>query len=1383
MSYESLTASPLMQRLSAKDSASQISLALTLSSLGSRAVELLVPQPGFEDFVQHRFDQHFSTLTPRLEVRKGYVQSREVLPTTPLLSQAPDTAPLLATVLDAVIERIVTGKTSTCARHNTLFLRATAENTDPQPVPELTAQAFDEFVDSLATGLVPRYKAFMQAYWDHTAEGAVDAGSRRERLVGILIEQLRTEMLLLRSDNLISIAGEILLNKVMRYPGALERQTIEGYRPCVYRLAMNGAESDPLLYGAFVLTGRDPQDGEVVSETDTPVVPQVRPVNAGMNLGIVLLFIPGSGLEEFDSLASLDRELHRRLNHPEAFTSLLALMAQKDQPHGLDLHRAGKSSEQIKYLEWLDSPFSQSVEAQYLRHQEDFISTLARYRALTAQVDRGWLPQNLDQVTDLTSAFDSSGVLYARFKKRGQARLKIFLEQASNADKLAWQAAMRDYCDELLNPTEEEGLPSFAQFSDKTVLLAYSKAQLSALLEAQFGLQADPDDIVIHTKEPNVEQVPYVPGAHGSIIRDPGTPTWRHRQRSLTELGLENVGGLDVNFTNFSRLTDKKGVAYTALTVEQVKTLVRSANVGNSYDTLLRDRLITSPEALARKTHYARCLARQMRLDAIEAKIAGDFLPDQAQRGFNWVRVVLDQPEDNDRRETVEGHRIVVKSLMLRGERVRGVLLICSASSTSALSNVIYAPQAPGGRVFYEFSGDQLFRTFIYDSSWRDYLVGRVRRTEQRRIRTLLRATISQAAVHFPRIDKNIFDEAYEIAASTVINDADAQSTTTGETDLETVTTAVTAALDVLTLVLPVYITFPLGLARSLISVLSAIEAAAVGDREETANHIVRALGEFVGALVDGALGFSKPSLRVPHVPRGLNPQMALKITPDNLSPVQGWSDKGIFYRPSTAQSPRQYFLKERGRWFSLVDEGGEQAWRIKDARKPHRYHHDPIRLDKNGRWEVGSHPGTGLRGGLSPREGLQQLYPYLSEHQVRRVFESFAFPSGHETEFQLSLVHYLRSNASLDGFHQYLLVSPEQLMARLRGAELLTDLLGASIEPTPGPSQGSSSRSPVARFLDWGQTIDPVEIQLRDSTLSGYRRIGGDPALRGTDYIRIDEQYFPVLPAGGATFPEITFMHKPNQRLRTFEAFEEMLRVDRFDQPRKVIFASRDGRWVNNTTLPFPKTLSASVAESFPMLTAASQVDVARTLFYATNPDRLTTYGMIAMQHTLLGWRSSSSVAPLWYFGEPFSLLRRTRPAHGVWWMDRPPARNTQLMFRNDRVPTLLNRAAVDDGALKRLMTRVLTDDGYEIVSAYNVPGELLFKRPARERLYWLQIRRGAMHSTRTIRTQPQDTLMNTHTRTQVADAQASNRFVSLLGGVASPPFGGPPDIFIIRI
>lgn len=1382
MPYESLTDTPLIRRLNANDTPSQMALVKKLSALNTQLMQDLAPQPRFGDFVQWRFEQRLS-IKPAAQVHSVFVQSRDRQPAS--LVPAPTTvdetlelkAPL-PTLMDAVIQRIVTGQASTFASRDTEFLRASEEGGEPQRIPELTGQAVDEFLEDLATGLDGHYQTFIQRYWDE--QRATDARSRWLRVLDGRIAQLRSEVALLKNDGVLSTAGEALFETVVRLPDALSRRTLKAYKPCVYGVALKGKDAvNPLLHGAFILTARDPQDAEVGWETDTQAAPQVRPVDPSSNLGLVLLYSPGNGLEEFDSLSSLDHELHQRLNHPVQFTHLLALMAEKHQPHGLALHREAKTSGQLAYLEWLDSPFSRSLEDQRLKLHEDFTATVALYQAPATQTESARLAESLDRVTDSARALDAQRVLVARIQKRAQAQLKIFLEGATDADKQAWRAAMQSYCDGLKSLPESEGLPSLAQFSDKTAMCAYSKAQLTALIESQWGLQVDPDEIQVHTRAPDVPTVPFVPGAPASSPREPGAPLYTYRQRSLSELALENVGGLDFNFTNFSHLTDKKKQAYTALTVEQVKDLVRTANIGNRYDAFLKDRLITSPEAIARKSNFARYLALQVRMDAIEAKIAGDFLPDHASRGFNWVQVVLDEPVDSDRRQTVEAHRIMVQSLMLRGARVRGVWLFRTASSAVA-STVVYTPQAPGGRMFHEFHDERLLNDFVFNSSWRDYLVSRVELAQRKRIRSILRGRGSATMVYMPRIADNLFEEAYEIEASFAINDAGAKSTTTGETDLETAISVGTAAFDLITLVLPIKIMLPIGLARSLFSVFRAVDAATLGDRAETAHHLVRALGEFTGALIDGAVAGLAGVRTSASASGGLNPLMALKKKPGDVQVLDGWEGKGIYYKAAGAEGRRHYFLNEQNRWFSILDEGGEKAWRVKDARKPYRYHHDPIRLDAKGRWEVGSHPDRGLRGGLSPVEALRALYPNLSEGQARLVFESFNFPRGRELELQLSVVHHLRSGTLLDAFYQYLSVTPQRFSVRVRGGEV-PGLSLTSVEPVPSTSQARPARPASERIADWGRSIDAGEMLLKDANYGVYQRVGGDPALRGTEYLKIDERYFPILPDGRAatTRAATVLMHDPDIPIGTYDQFETMLRTDLYNQPRAATFARADGRWVNDIDLPFQKTLAAYVGDAWPMLSVSSQADVARSLFNRVNRNGLNVVGVATLQRILRHWRRERTVVEA-TLGDPLLLLPVTpRSVSGEWPLSRQPGQYTQLTFRTDQVHSLFQDAVTNRSqeALKALMADVLRRNRYQLVPGYDQVGELLFKHPGHATVYWMQVHSAFGHAVgnRASQVAPRASLMSAQTR--------SAPLVPLIGGIQLSFEGGATLIYVIRI
>lgn len=1402
-----------------RDNSLQITQSRKLSALSIQTAELFQGQPAFHAFVQQHFDKAFPDLTPSLDLLRSFI---ECLETDDASTGEPDDTfdiqSMSSSLMDAVVQRIVTGQAADFTSRKARFYRVPEAGKEATLLTALTPGAFDTFLDDLAGGLLANYGQYLDEYWAG-AVGPTDSRTRKQWLIETRTEALKAEVALLKGDGLLDATDEALFGKVLRYPTAQARQILKSYRPCVYGLALTDDEAAHIpLHGAFILTARDPQDSEVKWDTKD-AAPTIRPVAPTANVGQVLLFVPAMGLEAFDSLASLDRELHRRLSHGAEFTTLLALVADKDQARGLALHRAAPERDRVHYLERLDSPFSHGIESQCLLIRENLASTVDRYQDTGAHIDKADLPCGFDRVTDLRRAFDVEQVLWARIKKRCRARLAAFLQDADETDKNAWATATASYGEELANLSEPEGFPSLTQFSNRRDLLAYSNRRLRAALEGEYGLTVNPDDIIVHSKEPSVPPIVVPPGAPGSTIRDPGEPLYKHRKRTLTELALENVGGLDFNFTHFSRMTlkvegsdkpeealqpedmqaAKSAETFDDLSLEQVKDLVRRLNVGKNYDAFLKDALITSPQAAVRKQAYARVMERQLRLDAIEAKINGDFYPDRLARGFNWVQTVLDAPVDDDKRREVEGHRVVVEHLKLRGQRVRGVLLFRTSAAGGSI--VAYTPQAPGGRVFHEFVAERFTLDFTHDSQWREYLVGRVERAFQPHVRSTLRGRGDLSMVHMSRIANNLFEDAYETEVNFAINDAAAQVTTTEQTNVETGISVATTALDVLMMVLPVRVTLPIGLARSLYSVFNVVEAASLGDRTAAAHHVVRALGEFVGALADGFVGSRHVSggLKVAPGARWLNPEMALGKKPEGLLPLPGWEGKGIHYRTSKVDGSKQYFLNDRNHWYSIIDEGFEDAWRVRDARKPIQGHYSPIRQDSAGHWEIGTHhDAPGLGGGVTER-ALRDVRPFLDETQARRVFDSFLFPRGRQSEFELSLVDHLRRGMDLSVFDPYLTISPHRLQLRLRGLDFSRSWSGgevtdttrpAPVEPTPGPSRPAPAPSRPARpanekFADWGQVIDATQLQLQNAQMGIYRRTAGDPALVGRDYVKIDERYYPILPAGGTVREGLVFMYDPAIEINNFVQFEQLLRSDLFSQPRVATFSTTLSRWVHPIELPFEKSIAAYVEDGFATLTVDSRLQVANRLFNQANPAGPTGWGITSMRRTLQNWRFGPSATRA-SLGDPLSMLPRApRALDGSWTLNSPPGYYSRLHFSTEGVDVLLHDAlsSGSGSTLRTLMTERLTGSRYQVVPG-GAGSELIFRRPGRETLYWLTLRsvvgdvvEGGSY------VGPRTHQMDPATRALFVQAQADNNLVTLIGGIQRPVEGGAVNIFVFRI
>lgn len=1406
MPSDSLLPAPL----TVKDAPQQVALREQLMALNRQLAEQFQSPPTFHSFVQHAFEQAFPTLTPSLDVHHGFIRLPETtIPPTTSEAQPSTDAELLPTLFDAVVQRIVANQPSTYASRMATLHRLPATGEALLPLSGITPAGLDKFLDRLAGGLGTDYGAFVQAYWTR-ARSLTDARTQRQWWVQTRIELLKAEVALLAADRLLSPADQDLFALVLRHPDAQARQALRTDRPCVYGVALKGATgaADLTLRGAFVLTSRDPEHA-VVRAVGEVKPARVRPVEPSMNVGTVLLFLPDFGLEAFDSLASLDRELHRRLNHPVEFAAVLDGLAAADQAQGLALHRQMKSTGQVVYHEQLDSPFDESVESQCRLMLDNFTSTLTRYQSLGEHTEMSELPQVLDRVTDPGRLFSARGVLWGREIKRGQAHIRTFLHDASPADKDAWRVAMADYWDLLSSLPDAEGLPSLAQFSDKPALLAYANAQLRIRLNADYALDIDPDDVLVHTKEPYIPSTIVVPGAPAPAPREPGTPLFQQRSRTLTALSLENVGGLDFNFTHFSRLSEntrkkpdeallpedlEPAPVYDGLTLQQVKDLVRTVNVGQGYESFLKDRLITSPSALALKHTYGQVMLRQLRLDAIEAKINGDFLPDRLARGFNWVRAVLDAPVDSDRREHVEGHRILVQHLKLRGQRVRGVLLFGTAA-VGVGSIVVYTPQAPDGRVFHEYAKDRLISDFIMNSSWRDYLLARVERVFEPQVRAVLRGRGDVSMVSMSRIANNVFEDAYEVEANFAINDAGAQSKSTQQVNVETGLNVATVAFDVLSMVLPVKIMLPIGLARSLFSVFNAVEALDLGDRAGAAQYFVRSMGELVGALMDGAVGARTPL--VGSRLRALPAELALGKKPEGVVPLAGWEGKGVHHTASNAAGAQRYFLNDGGRWYSILDDGDKAAWRLRDARKLTQYHYSPIRQNASGQWEIGSHPVGGLKGGNSPERALRDLYPRLDDVQARRVFESFNFPAGREIEYRLALVENLRLRLSTAAFEPYLNVPVLRFQWRLDGIDLpdvpaVITRRPSPVEPPPPPPRTlapapevTAVRAPNEQFIEWGRTLDMAELEVVDATRGIYRRIAGDPQWLGQEYIKMDRRYFAILPRDAA-MPNKVFIRDPAQPARYFIDLENLVRSGIYNQPRQARFATGDGLWVIASGVALKKPITVYVREAFALLTTRCQVELAQILFNRANPGGLTQLGQRSLIRTLRDWQLWLPTAQA-RLADPFSLLPPARTlSDGSWQLPSAPGHYRRLDFRPEPVAVPLFNALPPgaDGRLRTLMSEVVTRCRYGVLGGYDFPGELLFRRPGDVRLYWLRLRRVVGDRIATdAQVAPYKSLMDEPTRRLVTQAEVSHNLVPLMGGIQLTTPAASPQIFIIRV
>jgi hypothetical protein len=1376
MQLDQAPLSPSFRRLlSSGESMHQVMQRERLAALNREIAEKFERQPTFHEFVQRELRQAFSELAQDSDPSKIFIRT-----STP--SGLSSTAPLLPNILEAVVRRIVEQQPADYASRQARFERCTTGGDATETVSEITAAQFDRFLDQLANGLVNRYASYLQGFWA-TAVSLTDTRSRKQWLIDQRAGHLRLEAELLKADGLLSDGGYALLTKVLRYRDApARRKNLLGYCPCVYSVALAGEGAAPhlALHGALVMTARDPDHAVVWEDAQAPE-PSVRSLKSDADVGSVVLFTPTQGLECFASLALLDQELHRRLRVSSEFSGLLMLIAQNDQTRATGRHLAAKTEGGFLYGELNGSAFAESVEAQCTCLHRDFSAQVELYRNRGVSSRMGDLPASLDRVTDLRQAFGLDSVLLARELKRVAKALSDFLEPALQVDREAWGRAVERYRTALSELPEWAALPSLLQFGDTATLQAYSNEQLRMALDAEYGLDVNPDHILVHTSQLRKPVGSYVPGASPLV---PEGQRYLTRKRTLTQLALENVGGIDLNFVNFSRLTDLQDRAYSALTTAQVKDLVRTVNIGGRYPDFLKHRLLTSPEALLQKTSYARIAALQMRVDALEAKIAGDFLPDRLDRGFQWVNSVLNHPQDTSDRAEVEGHRVLVRGLMIRGVRVRGVMVFSTASE-SVGSLVAYMPQAPSGRVFYEFADSaELARQLIDHSSWHEYLVNRVSLEDQAVIRRTLRGGVRGEMVHLPRISENVLMEAYELEASAAINMAAHRTTSTHETNIDTTFTLIEASLDVITLVLPVKVTMVIGMARSIFSIVRAIQAAEAGDRERAAHNFVRAFAELVGAAVDGFVGSASVSAGAVSKKTGLSSNMALSKKPSGLTPLPGWELHGIFSQPPGEGGFARHFLRDKEHWYSIKYDPDAEVWRVRDARKPFAYHHAPLRRDASGHWEVAS-PRIGLKGGYPAEQTLMNAFPYLTRTGARRILDAFSFPPGRVLELELELAREMSLWSDIPGrFHPYLNQPLDHVRLRMSGYEPIDPsaaVAGPSRVPVLPPVRLALQPGFQPVWTEWGKTIPASQIAPNPSRAYTFTVSDPSAGLRG-DVIAIGQHYYSVLPKGENCPDTLAHLYDPSQPPLNVASFNDPLTFDFKRQPRIAHYDQVTGRWQVDENPMLWGEANRLLVGAFHAIAHRARRKLTEAVFNHFNPGgEVTSGGLTAFLGALNTWRSvlNSGMDPLQF------LSASPRNAAGKIRLDVNSTEFLQINFGISEFKRLglTVTASMDAAAIRGVMRKLVTSIGYQLIGNGGPGPELLFRWSPTGAVYCLSLQPVLRQSAKTLHPLGPGldlTVLDAATHAVVSQSQARGDFVMLHSGIILRR--SYPAVFILK-
>ena len=777
---------------------------------------------------------------------------------------------------------------------------------------------------------------------------------------------IRNEASVRHADTTLSPAAMEVIDQAMPGPDTVVISPLPSPYS-FYTLALNGHVSQPAvaLYGAFVITTAnlpliygDTQRQTVVQDA-TP-----RPV---------VLYLPGSGLEAFDSIAALTLELRERLKDPYQRDTLLdcALAGErvKAQSHDhMDYSPVTRENVSTFYSEQLIH--KQALDMRHAWSQ-------ARAQKQDSSLDELSECVNLSLASSLP--LKPANILRNRYTRLVESQLPGWLKNASDANKSQWRLAVERLNHERLAAETEDG-QSLSEIGRKHTLLGYARRQLQQQIKKDHGIDVDPDGIFISTTEA-VQTGPLIYPIGGSAY-PAGASTGRtgpaisyHTIRhSLSELALANVGIWDVTFALTAQVKDSAGNKHTVLTSNYLKSLVRQLDVGETYKKKLNDLLVNSPRAQWRKERYAAFKQAQMRLDLLEARLSGALTAEQA----TWVQTALDFPLESTR-PRVNGEQIKIHLLMLRYKPLPGLLVL---STTGSQQLLCYTPDAPENRWFLIAHSRSELGRLLSRPQWHAYVLRRVTPAQQPYIRPLLEQGLSDTNLQLQGISHNLFEASYDTEALHAIRDADEQSTSTWESNVNTAKEAVLTAIDILSFALPTRILLPIVLARFIAQILRGLDALQRDEKHEALLHFM----ESITHLTDGASDFTGSAIfrtsirqRIPQPTPTLSPAAASSLPGAQLRLRTG--DKyasGVYELPGHNGQTIHYSKIANGKLYRSRYDNLDEAWRALDQRKPDAAYSIILRELSAGLWDVD--PTTPL---LKQRSGIERV---IDSARVRGV-------------------------------------------------------------------------------------------------------------------------------------------------------------------------------------------------------------------------------------------------------------------------------------------------------------------------------------------------------------------------------------------------------------
>lgn len=757
------------------------------------------------------------------------------------------------------------------------------------------------------------------------------------------------------ADTTLSPTGLQLVEYVFAAPAQPRPAELYGF----YTVALNGhpVQDSTALYGAFVITTKNlpkasakPHDRHIVQDA-TP-----RPV---------VLFTPNNGLETFDSLHALTQELSARLKDPYQRERLFDCVLAEHRVRAM----AHVSAE---YSPVTDSDVPTFYSAQLIsKQQRDMRHAWSVARTLKQDTTFDQLSECTDQSIATSLALAPANIVLNRYTLMLEKQFPKWLKNASDEDKSQWRLNVERLNYERQASVIPDSEP-LSEIGQKHTLLGFARLRLQQQIKKDHGIDVDPDAVFVSTTEA-VRTGPLINPISGSgfaagFSLDRTGPVISHKttRRSLSELALANVGIWDLTFALTARVKDGADNPHPVLTTDYVKTLVRQLDIGENYKKKLNDLLVNSKQAQWRKERYVAFKKAQMHLDLLEATLSGALSADQAAR----VKIAMDHPVEKNR-PLLNGEQVVVHLLKIRYKSLPGLLVF---SFTGSYELLCYTPGAPGNRWFLVATSRNDLGLLLSSPQWRPYVMSRIRTQQKPYVKPLLEQGLTDSNLQLQSIGFNLFEASYDSEAMNAIHEADEQSTSTWESNLNTAKETALTVLDIMSFVLPARVLLPIVLGRFLYQIMQGIDALQRDEKHEallqfmeSISHLTDAASDFTGSAIFGAA--IRQRIRQPRAV--LSPAATSTPASTGLKLRTGEEfGAGVFESAPTSDGQTLHYTKHgQSDFYRSQYDTIDEFWRALDERKPNAVYSTPLRELSAGKWDVD--PAAPL---LMHKPGIERL-------------------------------------------------------------------------------------------------------------------------------------------------------------------------------------------------------------------------------------------------------------------------------------------------------------------------------------------------------------------------------------------------------------------------